>query len=79
MCCAGLRVGRDGPVTSHPIGPMGRKFAGIRPMGRDGTENFDNHPVPWDENIFWLSHPIPWDIFFSKNSLFTKNKTTVLV
>ncbi len=35
----------------HPISPMKCDSFEERPIGRDETENFENHPIPWDKHL----------------------------
>jgi len=41
-------------MPSIPSRSMERFSKGLRPMGWDGTESFEDHPIPWDENASHL-------------------------
>ncbi len=70
----GLRVGWDDPIPSRP---MGRFFRKSCPMAWDGTETFENHPIPLDK--FFFEYPIPWEKSFCENSRLIEERIILLM
>jgi len=58
-------MGWSHPIPSHP---MGRFSENQYPMGWDGTEDFENRPIPWDDFFFEYSIPSHGTKTFCENS-----------